>query len=82
MNLSKHVNVQYRDMKGLSRDIRSNLYKRHEPVINEGDVVGYEVIKRKKVIEDRIPVAAAFFILSYAKLHVLKVIRFIYINVF
>lgn len=73
MNLSNHVNVRYCSDKNLSKNIHSNLYVRHEPIIAEDHVNIFEVVKRKKVIEDRIHVAAAFFILSHAKLHVLKV---------
>ena len=87
MNLSKHVNVSYHDEKQLSSDIRSPLYMRHEPVLFEGSNRIYEVVKQKKVIVDHIPVSTAFFILSHAKLHVLKVtykfnniIKYIYIS--
>lgn len=73
MNLSKHVNVSYRTMKSLSKELQSNFYVRHEPISVEGSCDIFELVKRKKVIVDAIPIASAFFILSHAKLHVLKV---------
>lgn len=73
MNLEKHVNVSYGFHSKLSKDIKSPLYVRHEPVVTEFEGGIYEIVKRKKVIDDQIPVSTAFFILNHAKLHVLKV---------
>ena len=73
MNLSKHLNVKYCNSKSVMQSVVSPLYIRHEPVVIEDNVEIYEVVKRKKSITDSIPISAAFFILNYAKLHVLKV---------
>jgi len=73
MNLSKHVNVTYKSDKNLMKAVVSPMFVRYEPVVVEDGVNIYEVVKKKKKIRDSIPVATAFFILNYAKLHVLKV---------
>ena len=73
MNLLNHVNVYYHDEDKVMGDVRSPLYVRHEPVVNKPSARIYEVIKQKRVITDKVPVASAFFILSHAKLHVHKV---------
>lgn len=72
MNLTKHVNVSYQTMNKLSQHIHSAFYVRHEPISYSNYNI-FEVVKRKRKIKDTIPVATASFILSHAKLHVLKV---------
>lgn len=73
MNLMKHVNVSYRSAKSVSSELMSNFYVRHQPLSVMGTSDVYELVKRKKVIEDAGPISTAFFILSNAKLHVLQV---------
>ena len=73
MNLLKHEQIYYRKEDRLMYDVRSPLYKRHEPIVHTKERQIYEVVKSKRKIEDKVPVTAAFFILSHAKLHVLKV---------
>ena len=75
MNLSKHLNISYRTLDGLSKGIKSPLYVRHEPINAENSCEIFELVKRKRNIVDGIPIASAFFILSNAKLHVLKFVN-------
>ena len=51
-----------------------------QPLYINGVANAYEITKRKKKIIDDKPVAAAFFILSHAKLHVQKFINDLRIN--
>ena len=67
------MKVRYCPENQLSKDIRSPLFVRCEVMTSEHGSDIYEVVKHKKVVEDHIPVASAFFILSHAKQHVLKV---------
>ena len=70
MNLLKHENVSFHSSKTLQRHVSSLFFKRHEPIHQTDDI--FEVVKRKKIIKDSIPVATAFFILNNAKMHVQK----------
>jgi len=72
LNLTKHVNVTYKSLAGLAKQVRSPLHVRHQPISAQTLDI-FEIVKRKKKIEDTIPISEAFFILSNAKLHVLKV---------
>ena len=74
MNLAKHRNVQYCKLDKLSQHIRSNNYDRHVQVMVNGEPKFFEVIKTKKSITDKVPIATAFFILGNAKLTVLEFI--------
>ena len=80
MNLSNRVNVTYHTAETLSKQFQSAMFVRHEPLRAEADCSLYEVVKRKKVIHDEIPVSGAFFILSNAKLHVLRYIQMLRAN--
>ena len=75
MNLRKHQNVCYRTDDNLSKLINSKFYKRHEPIFLDGKSSVYEIISKKKVINDKIPIATAFYILGNAKLCVQEFIR-------
>ena len=75
MNLTKHLHVTYRTLNGLSKGVRSPLYVRHEPISAENSCEIFELVKRKRSIVDCIPISSAFFILSNAKLHVLRFVN-------
>ena len=64
MNLQKHVNVRYYHEKDIMTHIKSPLFVRHQPLRFDKDNLLYEVVKKKPVIRDSVPVTTAFFILS------------------
>ena len=74
MNLSKHRNVQFCKLDKLSKHVRSPHYDRHDLVMVNGEPKFFEVVKTKKSITDKVPIATAFFILGNAKLTVLQFI--------
>ena len=74
MNLAKHRNVQFCKLDKLTQHIRSNNYERHVQVMVKGEPKFFEVVKTKKSITDKVPIATAFFILGNAKLTVLEFI--------
>ena len=75
MNLSKHRNVQYCELDKLSSHVRSHYYMRHEHIFVNGEPRFFEVVKSKKAITDKVPIATAFFILCHAKLTVFRFIH-------
>ena len=64
MNLHKHETVHYRTEDKLHKLVNTRLYKRHDPIYLDDECSFYEIVSKKKVINDKVPIETAFFILG------------------
>ena len=75
MNLEKHENVSYKSPDNIAKIMNSKFYKRHGSIYFDGACSFFEVVNKKRAITDKVPIAAAFFILGHAKLCVMEFVR-------
>jgi len=86
MNVQKHNKVAYRNGKGITKALESPFYKSHS-LINYDESQAhhargycYEVIQRKRRLNDQTPVQLAHYILQHAKMRFLEFLNILRVH--
>ena len=78
MNLEKREQVIYCRQKDLPKHCNNVLFKRHTALKTEYELDLFEVVKKKRIQVDSLPVICGLTILQLAKLHMLRFIHFLH----